>query len=136
MTSESEAAGLRLLVVDDEEQILELLDLTLTMQGYQVCTASGGPQALAVLESQSVDVIIMDVLMTPWDGFETVRQLHRTVHPLPPIVFLSGLNRPDSMPEFGSDVVVDYLLKPFRPSELMVVIDRAWATRTQISRKA
>ena len=98
-------ARLNLLVVDDEEQILELLDLTLTMQGFQVYPAANGPAALDQLARQKVDVIVMDVLMTPWDGFDTVRRMFDLQGgTLPPVVFLSGLARPAVMPELGDEI--------------------------------
>ncbi|UBV43593.1 response regulator [Deinococcus taeanensis] len=124
-------AGVRLLVVDDEEQILELLDLTLSLQGYEVYPAASGPAALERLERQAVDVIVMDVLMAPWDGFETVRRLaERHGAALPPVVFLSGLARPAVMPELGSGVVEAYLVKPFRPAQLVEKIEEV-RRRTQ-----
>ena len=123
----SATPGLRLLVVDDEVQILELLELTLSLQGYLVHTASGGPEALALAAYEPIDVIVMDVLMTPWDGFETVRQLQqRSTAPLSPVVFLSGLNRPDVLPDLGTGVRIDYLVKPFRPSQLVAAIEGLW----------
>ena len=63
----------------------------------------------------------MDVLMAPWDGFETVRRLQAALGPaMPPVVFLSGLNRPETLP----GVVGEYLVKPFRPSQLVESIRR------------
>ena len=121
------APELRLLVVDDEEQILELLDLTLGLQGFRVVTARSGPLALtAVRGSAAFDVIVMDVLMSPWDGFETVRRLRDELGgAMPPVVFLSGLNRPDQVP----GLVTEYLVKPFRPSQLVESIHRVAASR-------
>ncbi|GGR45226.1 hypothetical protein GCM10008959_02920 [Deinococcus seoulensis] len=126
---------LHLLVVDDEEQILELLDLTLSMQGFHVTPAPSGPAALRLLRTAPVEVIVMDVLMTPWDGFDTVRRMAdqrqadnaadpTAAAPLPPVVFLSGLARPSVMPELGDGVLSEYLVKPFRPSQLVEVIER------------
>ncbi|KEF35402.1 histidine kinase [Deinococcus sp. RL] len=119
--------ALHLLVVDDEQQILELLTLTLELQGFTVTPARSGPAALAALEQmeQSArlpDVIVMDVLMAPWDGFETVRRLHAQLgERLPPVVFLSGLNRPPALP---AELTCEYLVKPFRPSELLACLHR------------
>ncbi|ANE44843.1 histidine kinase [Deinococcus puniceus] len=114
---------MHLLVVDDEAQILELLDLTLTMSGFLVTTARSGPDALALAQSRAFDVIVLDILMTPWDGFETVRQLHAALGPaLPPVVFLSGLNRAAQVPDLGDALIAAYLVKPFRPSQLVEVI--------------
>ncbi|GHF30411.1 DNA-binding response OmpR family regulator [Deinococcus metalli] len=129
MNGRPDGPGLRLLVVDDEEQILELLDLTLSLHGYDVQTVPSGPDALAHLHVQDVDVIVIDVLMAPWDGFQTVRHLCAALPLVPPVVFLSGLNRPDPLPDLGGDVRVEYLVKPFRPSELIAVIEHVWASR-------
>ncbi|WP_027460292.1 response regulator [Deinococcus murrayi] len=116
--------ALHLLVVDDEQQILELLTLTLELQGFAVTPARSGPAALAALEQSArlPDVIVMDVLMAPWDGFETVRRLHAQLgQRLPPVVFLSGLNRPPALP---AELTCEYLVKPFRPSELLACLRR------------
>ncbi|MFC4636786.1 response regulator [Deinococcus hohokamensis] len=116
----SHPAGAHLLVVDDEAQILELLDLTLSMQGFTVTCAASGPEALERCRAQRFDVIVMDVLMSPWDGFESVRALHRELGAAtPPVVFLSGLSRREPLPELGEHVRAEYLVKPFRPSQLV-----------------
>lgn len=128
---------LRLLVVDDEQQILELLELTLRMRGYEVCLAADGPQALEVCRREAPDVIVMDVMMAPWDGFETVRRLQAQYAgdaqergprpaPMPPVVYLSGLN-PPAASVYGDGLVQAYLVKPFRPAELAQAIERVWA---------
>jgi len=128
-----EEADLRLLVVDDEEQILELLDLTLTLHGFTVVTARSGPDALKAAAKADFDVIVMDVLMVPWDGFETVRRLGEQLGPrLPPVVFLSGLSRTQLPASPGGPVAGDYLVKPFRPSQLVEAIRRV-AGRSPLS---
>lgn len=119
----SPAAELRLLVVDDERQILELLELTLSMQGFHVTTALSGCEALDISRDRTFDALVMDVLMAPWDGFETVRQLRAQCGgPFPPVVFLSGLDRAADMPDLGADVRWSYLVKPFRPSQLVTAL--------------
>nr|WP_246363087.1 response regulator [Deinococcus budaensis] len=116
-----------MLVVDDEAQILELLDLTLRLQGFEVVTARSGPEALAAAQAGTFDVVVMDVLMAPWDGFETVHRLQLALGAaMPPVVFLSGLNRPETLP----GVVSEYLVKPFRPSQLVESIGRVARSRT------
>ncbi|WP_051935396.1 response regulator [Deinococcus sp. YIM 77859] len=124
------SSTLHLLVVDDEEQILELLDLSLSLHGFTVVTARSGPDALRAAGAHSFDVIVMDVLMAPWDGFETVRRLHGALQArLPPVVFLSGLTRTEALPELGPHVVATYLVKPFRPSQLVACIQQVARSR-------
>ncbi|GGK20231.1 hypothetical protein GCM10008955_12040 [Deinococcus malanensis] len=113
-------AETHLLVVDDEAQILELLELTLSMQGFRVSCAASGPEAVERCCQETYDVIVMDVLMSPWDGFESVRALHRELGAAtPPVIFLSGLTRQEPLPELGAHVRAQYLVKPFRPSQLV-----------------
>lgn len=114
----------RVLIVDDEAQIVELLQLTLEMHGMQVRTAVSGPEALEMAGQHSFDVIIMDVLMVPWDGFETVRRLGARMGPaLPPVVFLSGLNLAEDLPRVPG-LRAEYLVKPFRPAHLIEALNR------------
>ena len=110
----------RLLIVDDEWQILELLDLSMSQHGFIVSTASSGPDALKLLRAASFDIVVLDVLMSPWDGFETARQL-RAVPGCPPIVFLSGVGGA-AQQQHGRTLAAAYLTKPFRPSQLVEVI--------------
>ncbi|WP_425148107.1 response regulator [Deinococcus sp.] len=110
----------RLLIADDEVQILELLDLSLTNAGFCVATAASGPQALKLLRAGRFDLVILDVLMSPWDGFETARHL-RSVPTCPPIIFLTGV---PGMPEAqgGLPLGAACLSKPFRPAHLTELI--------------
>ncbi|MFC4452952.1 response regulator transcription factor [Deinococcus sonorensis] len=112
----------RLLLVDDERQILELLDLSLSSHGFEVMTAQSGEAALALARAQRYDLIVLDVLMTPWDGFRTARELKR-LSGCPPIVFLSGMSGL-SYEEQGLSLGAAYLNKPFRPAQLIEMIWR------------
>ena len=117
--------GPALLIVDDERQILELLELSLQQHGFDVTPAGSGPQALKLLKTGHYDLVVLDVLMAPWDGFETARKLQE--HPgCPPIVFLSGVSGA-AQQEQGLLLGAAYLTKPFRPSQLVEVIRRILA---------
>ncbi|ADV67463.1 response regulator transcription factor [Deinococcus maricopensis] len=109
-----------LLLVDDERQILELLELTLTMNGFMVSTAQSGAEAVDLAAQRHFDLILLDVVMTPCDGFETARQL-RARPGCPPIVFLTGLGGDDER-QRGLDLGAAYLVKPFRPAQLLDTI--------------
>ncbi len=107
-------------MVDDERQILELLELSLSQHGFAVTPAGSGPQALKLLQTGHFDLVVLDVLMSPWDGFETARQL-QLVRGCPPIVFLSGVSGA-AQQHLGLTLAAAYLTKPFRPSQLVEVI--------------
>ena len=119
----SSRPALRLLVVDDDRQILDLLELSLSLQGFDVTTAISGDETLKrARKHESFDVIVMDVLMSPRDGFETVKCLHDILgEALPPVVYLSGLNREEDVPRFPGHRSA-FLVKPFRPAQLAALI--------------
>lgn len=106
-----------MLVVDDEPQLLELLCLTLQINGYAVDAAPDGPRALALARTHTFDVAILDVVMSPWSGFDTAERL-RELPQSPRILFLTGLHDQAST-ERGLELGEAYLTKPFRPAELL-----------------
>lgn len=110
----------RVLVVDDSADITAILTLTLRRAGLQVATAADGIDALAKLEAELPDVVLLDVMMPRMDGLETLRRIRgnaRTVH-LPIIMLTAKAQLADKMAGFerGAD---DYVAKPFNPAELL-----------------
>ncbi|MGI6633163.1 MAG: response regulator [Bacillota bacterium] len=110
-------SGERVLIVDDEAEISELLGLYLTKEGYEVITALDGRQALELTGKQKVDLIILDVLLPGLDGIEVCTELRKVTDV--PILFLSC--RSDDIDKVmglvaGGD---DYITKPFSPREIV-----------------
>lgn len=105
----------KVLVVDDEPKITELLKIYLEMQGMEVFCAGNGRQALEVLAKTSVDMVLSDVMMPVMDGYEFVEELRRKSNI--PVMFLTAkgdvLDRIKGL-NVGAD---DYLVKPFDPME-------------------
>ena len=79
----------RVLAVDDDPMILELLTAVLTPRGYEVVTAQNGGDALLLLEASAVDVVLLDVGMPGVDGMSALRRI-REVHPALPVIMLTG----------------------------------------------
>lgn len=106
------------LVVDDERVNRHILAANLKKQGYRVIEAAGGAEALEkVLEGP--DIILLDVMMPELDGIETCRRLKKMESAKDiPVIFLSALNDPKVKAQGISEGGVDYLSKPFEPSEL------------------
>ena len=107
----------RILVVDDEANIVELEKLYLGREGYQVENAASGRDALARLVSINPDLIVLDIMLPDMDGLEVCRQIRAKSRV--PILMLSArkedVDRIVGL-ELGAD---DYLTKPFNPHELI-----------------
>ena len=113
----------RLLLVDDEPNLLVAVAAVLRGEGFEVTTARNGREALTNVAQSTPDLIVSDVRMPGMDGFELARRLRSTASfALIPIVFLSAKDETEDRVEgFRSGVDV-YLTKPFEPSELIAVI--------------
>ncbi len=112
----------RVLVVDDELPITELLQMALSFEGYQVSVATSGREALEVIRAQKPDLIVLDVMMPDLDGFQVLKRVREERNPVP-IVFLTARDAIEDRVEglrLGSD---DYLVKPFSLAELTARIE-------------
>lgn len=116
----SSKGGYKVLVVDDEEDILELLKYNLKKEGYDVKTASNGVKAVEIARSFLPDLVILDIMMPHQDGVETGRQM-RQIPELNNTYILFLTARTEEYSEvaafdIGAD---DYLSKPIKPRALM-----------------
>ena len=109
---------MKLLVVDDEARIRELIEKYATFEQYEVTEAENGMQAVELCRQQDFDLIIMDVMMPDLDGFSACREIRKSS--AVPILMLSARGEEyDKLHgfELGID---DYVVKPFSPKELMM----------------
>ncbi|MFQ5399875.1 MAG: response regulator transcription factor [Anaerolineae bacterium] len=113
----------KILVVEDEKTLREFVSRNLAARGYQVFTAANGLEALAIFNTESLDLIILDLMMPHMDGLETCRRI-RQVSTLP-IIILSALGEEaDKVTalNLGAD---HYLTKPFGVEELLARVRAA-----------
>ena len=105
-----------ILVVDDEPPIQRLVRAKLQADGYAVLTAGRGEEALALLDDQRPDLIVLDLMMPGIDGFETLRRI-RSTSQVPVVMLTARAGDADKLRglQGGAD---DYLTKPFNPDEL------------------
>jgi two-component system, OmpR family, response regulator len=115
---EAATASPRLLVVDDEATILELLSGSLRLAGFEVVTATSGAGAVRAAAASRPDLVLLDVMMPDGDGFEALRRI-RSAGSEVPVIFLTALDEvTDRVKGFalGGD---DYVSKPFSLEELL-----------------
>lgn len=111
-----------ILVVDDEERILSAISIYLQAEGFKVLTADTGKKALEVFFSNSIDLIILDIMLPDIKGYEVCKAIRE--HSDVPILFLTALGDDDSHTlgyRVGAD---DYIIKPFKISILALKAKR------------
>ena len=108
----------KLLIVDDEFRIRELIKKYAVYEGHEIDEAENGEQAVLKCRNNAYDLIIMDIMMPVMDGFEAVAQLRRFTNT--PVIMLSAKGEEyDRLTGFEVGVD-DYVVKPFSPKELMM----------------
>ena len=114
----------RILVVDDQESNLLVVSALLARHGYEVATAANGNEALAILQSQPPDLVLLDMLMPGMDGFELMAEIRRSgALAQLPVVFLTVAHDRDLLVRAFESGAVDYVTKPFMPEELLARVE-------------
>jgi YesN/AraC family two-component response regulator len=111
----------RVLVVDDEAYIRNLIRDTLQARQYSAGTAANGEEALEVLGRDRYDIVVTDVVMPGMGGLDLVKQVRRR-HPHVHVIVLTGYPRSADISDFLAEGVDDFLPKPFRGNDLIDVI--------------
>lgn len=114
----------RVLVVDDEEDVLDVLRLVLSKSGYDVLTASSGMDGLMRAQSDHPDVILLDIMMHQMDGWEVLKllKLDEQTHPIP-VVILSARVEPKDKIRGLQEGAIDYVTKPFAVREILEKVE-------------
>ena len=119
---------MRILIVDDNKQILSVLKAYAERSGYTVDTTTDGDEALYMAQKVAYDVFLLDVMMPGKDGFEVCREVRKTS--TVPILMITARGE-DYDKIMGLDIGADdYIVKPFSPGEVMARI-RAVLRRTE-----
>jgi two-component system response regulator AtoC len=124
----------RILIVDDDEALRESLELFLTSDGFEVQSASDADAALALIATESFDLVLCDVRMPGTDGMELLPELLRRA-PGITVLMMSAYGTAELAIEAVQRGAYDYLAKPFQPSEVSLVIRKA-REREQLRRKS
>ncbi|AIQ41025.1 response regulator transcription factor [Paenibacillus sp. FSL R7-0297] len=120
-----------ILIADDDAEIAELIGLHLEKEGYHPIKVTSGSAAVQAVQSQHIDLAVLDIMMPGMDGYEVTRQI-REKHGLP-IIFLSAktsdLDKITGL-VIGAD---DYMTKPFNPMELVARVNAQLRRSTQLN---
>ncbi|MDB5192444.1 MAG: response regulator [Segetibacter sp.] len=119
---------MKILIAEDEPLMLMAIEGKLKNDGFEVIATRDGQEALKVLEKDTVDLIITDILMPYTSGLELI-SIVKSTGAKTPIIVLSGLGQEDTVMEafqLGAD---DFLTKPFNPTELSVRVKRLLKVR-------
>jgi DNA-binding response OmpR family regulator len=114
----------RVLIVDDDAEIVESVKIALEMRGYQVLVARDGNQGLAMAEREDPDLVILDMMMPKRSGFLVLEKLRRT-RPIPLRVIMITANEGSRHKAYAEMLGVDdYIRKPFAMDRLMDSVSR------------
>ncbi|AAK33523.1 PhoP family transcriptional regulator [Streptococcus pyogenes JRS4] len=118
----------KILIVDDEKPISDIIKFNLTKEGYDIVTAFDGREAVTIFEEEKPDLIILDLMLPELDGLEVAKEIRKTSHV--PIIMLSAKDSEFDKViglEIGAD---DYVTKPFSNRELLARV-KAHLRRTE-----
>jgi two-component system phosphate regulon response regulator PhoB len=120
-TTSARTAPARILVVEDERDIAALVAYHLTKEGYRVRTTEGGEEALEAVSAEKPDLIVLDLMLPGFSGYEVLQELRRRpeMADVPVVVLTARRDEADRVKglELGAD---DYVTKPFSPRELVL----------------
>ena len=108
----------RVLVVDDNQDVLHLLEIKLGKDGYNVLTAKDGEQGLLVAQEQTPDVVLLETMLPVLGGLALVRRLKNEVLPVPVVILLTSKNGEEDIRAGFSAGADDFISKPFSPRVL------------------
>ena len=124
----------KILVCDDDKDIVEAIDIYLTQEGYEVLKAYDGDEAIKVLKRNEVDLLIMDVMMPRLDGIRATLKIRENMNL--PIIILSAKSE-DADKILGLNIGADdYITKPFNPLELVARVKSQLRRYTQLGSTA
>jgi DNA-binding response OmpR family regulator len=112
----------RILIVDDEPDLTELLNFQLRYSGFEVATAGGGRAAFTLFQQGVFDLVVSDIRMPNGDGLELLRSIRKSERPGVPVILMTGFADTDAK---GAEALgaTAFLNKPFHLEELLEVVN-------------
>src|SRR5437870_7967695 len=120
---------MRILIVDDEEVLRDVLDAVLRREGFDVAMAASGEEALSVLdEDDNIDLVILDIMLPGISGIDTLRAL-RIANPNLPVIVITAYSSIDGAIEAMKHGAFHYIPKPFKNEEVVLTVNKALEQR-------
>ncbi|MDY6861548.1 MAG: response regulator [Thermodesulfobacteriota bacterium] len=125
---------LKIMLVDDEKRFLATTQKLLAREGYDILTAESGEEALEMLKSHNIHVVILDVKMPGLDGIATLKEI-KSLFPLIEVIMLTGNATVESAIDGLKSGAFDYLMKPCDIDELIKKTAEAFEKRQKLEEK-
>jgi DNA-binding NtrC family response regulator len=119
---------MRVLIVDDEEVLRDVLEVVLRREGFDVVSAASGEEALSMLDGEEVDLIILDVMLPGISGIDTLRAI-RISNPNLPVIVITASSSIDGAIEAMKHGAFHYIPKPFKNEEVVLTVNKALEQR-------
>jgi two-component system response regulator PilR (NtrC family) len=121
--------SMRVMIVDDEEVLRDVLEVVLRREGFDVVLAASGEEALNLLDGEEVDLVILDVMLPGISGIDTLRAV-RIANPTLPVVVITAFSSIDGAIEAMKFGAFHYIPKPFKNEEVVLTVNKALEQRT------
>jgi DNA-binding NtrC family response regulator len=119
---------MRVLVIDDEEVMRDVLETVLRREGYEVLLAASGEEGLATLDSDVVDLVVLDMMLPGMSGMETLRSIKDT-NPDTPVIIVTAFSSIDGAIDAMKRGAFHYIPKPFKNEEVVLTVRKALEQR-------
>ena len=114
-----------ILVVDDEDDLLDLIEVALTRQGFEVIKAHDAFEGLEIIGQRQIDLALIDIMMPKMDGLEMLARLRQSHQPLP-VIMMTAVSTPEAAITAMREQACDFLAKPFDMEQLLSAINTAF----------
>lgn len=119
---------MRILIVDDEEVLRDVLDAVLRREGFDIVSAASGEEALSKLDGEEIDLVILDVMLPGISGIDTLRAI-RISNPALPVIVITAFSSIDGAIEAMKQGAYHYIPKPFKNEEVVITVNKALEQR-------
>jgi two-component system response regulator PilR (NtrC family) len=121
--------NMRILIVDDEEVLRDVLDAVLRREGFEIAMAASGEEALSILDSDdNIDLVILDIMLPGISGIDTLRAV-RISNPNLPVIIITAFSSIDGAIEAMKHGAFHYIPKPFKNEEVVLTVNKALEQR-------